>query len=216
MSALNFRQRIASRARYCRAKNGRPFAVRPANPADAQEIERNIMAICAEQEYLHTDTFVRTSEWEALLAQSIDLQGRQILLVAVAGESVIGHARLFPPWFGSKGRHVADLGIAILRPWRDIGIGTAMLGYLLEWAIRLDYLKASVEVIATNQRAINLFRKFGFVEEGRRLNHIRINDTYIDEILMGLNLNQQHLLLFQAQERFFYLMGRYKTCRRLS
>lgn len=199
MIALNFHQRIASQVRYCTAKNGSPFVIRPADPADSQEIEQNIMVICAEQEYLHTDTFVRTSEWEALLAQSIGLQRRQILLVAVADEGVIGHVRLFPLWFGSKGRHVADLGIAILKPCRDVGIGTAMLGYLLEWAIRLDYLKASVEVIATNPRAISLFRKFGFVEEGRRLNHIRINDTYVDEILMGLDLNQKSSCSFKPK-----------------
>ncbi len=59
----------------------------------------------------------------------------------------------------------------------------------------MNYLKASVEIIASNQRAISLFQKFGFVVEGRRLNHIRINDIYCDEILMGLDLNRKQASL---------------------
>ena len=66
------------------AKNGDSFAIRPASPADGQRIEENINNICAEKEFLHTDRFVRTGEWESLLTRSIDLDKRRLLLVAVA------------------------------------------------------------------------------------------------------------------------------------
>ena len=187
---MNLHQHTILHTRYYTAKNGTSFAVRPAILADRQRIEQNIIAICAEQEYLHTDTFVYTSEWETALIRSIDMERRQVLVVAQVKETVIGHVRLFPVWFGPKGRHVANLGIAIVKPWREIGIGTSLLDYLLDWAIRMDYSKASVEVIASNQRAINLFSKFGFTKEGRRLKHIKINGAYHDEVLMGLDLKQ--------------------------
>lgn len=202
MGIFNSQQNVTTYARCYIAKDGSTFWIRPARLTDSQEIERNIIAICKEQEYLHTDTFVFTGEWEALLAQSFDVEKRQILLVAVVNERIVGHARLFPLWFGSKGSHVANLGIAILKSWREIGIGTVLVNCLIEQAIRFNYLKASVEVIATNQRAINLFHNFGFVEEGRRVNYIKINGTFRDEMLLGLDLANRDSCFFKFKEPF--------------
>jgi RimJ/RimL family protein N-acetyltransferase len=171
--------------------------LRPAAPEDAETIVANIQAVCAEQVYLYTDTFVLTDEWLQALAHPVDEDGGHLLIVAQVGEEVVGHLRLFSAWYGPKGRHIGEVGLAIIKPWRERGIGTAMLAYAVEWAERARFQKLTVSVIATNQRALNLFAKFSFVQEGRRARQFNIHEQYIDEILLGRFVNgySQHSLV---------------------
>ncbi|MCB9896264.1 MAG: GNAT family N-acetyltransferase [Planctomycetes bacterium] len=82
--------------------------------------------------------------------------------------------------------HHGSFGISVHPDWRDRGIGRALLETLLAWARANPRLtKVSLAVIADNDRAIALYRKLGFIEEGRRINHIRYDDgRYADDLLM--------------------------------
>lgn len=50
------------------------------------------------------------------------------------------------------------------------------------------YEKISLSVFSTNKRAINLYKKFGFEIEGVKKKEIKIDEEYVDEILMALFL----------------------------
>lgn len=50
--------------------------------------------------------------------------------------------------------------------------------------------KLNLLVLASNDRAISFYKKFGFVEEGRKIREVKIRDGhYDDNILMSLDLN---------------------------
>ena len=140
-------------------KDGDPFLLRPASPTDAKITQTNVQKVCAEQIYLYTDTFVITTEWKQVLAKSIDEKNGQLLALVEVNEEVIGHLRVFPPWYGQKGRHVGEIGLLIIKPWRERGIGTAMVSYALEWAKIANFQKLIASVFSTNHRALNLFLK---------------------------------------------------------
>jgi len=61
-----------------------------------------------------------------------------------------------------------------------------LLEKLLKWAELNPYIeKISLGVFSTNESAIALYKKMGFVEEGRKINEIKLNDKqYIDDVLM--------------------------------
>ena len=111
-----------------------------------------------------------------------------VLLVAEKNQEVLGYSRLFPPWFGKKGKHNAELGIAVKKPWREIGVGAHLLSDLIHCASVLEFRYARAEVISNNQRALNLFTKFGFSEEARRRDYLCINNCFYDEVLMFLRI----------------------------
>ena len=48
----------------------------------------------------------------------------------------------------------------------------------------------SLEVREGNERAIALYKRFGFVEVGRHKARINVRGTYYDEILMDLDLTE--------------------------
>jgi ribosomal protein S18 acetylase RimI-like enzyme len=88
-------------------------------------------------------------------------------------------------------RHTAELGMAVLQTSRGLGIGTALLRYTLEWAARHNIEKVNLGVRASNQRAQALYRRFGFVEEGRRVKEIKdLANEYDDSIEMAIFLEK--------------------------
>ncbi len=60
---------------------------------------------------------------------------------------------------------------------------------MIEWARERGLHKLSLSVFPHNAAAIALYRKFGFVEEGRRVKHFRrASGELWDTIDMGLLL----------------------------
>lgn len=166
-------------------KDAIPFILRPAAPSDTDSIRSNIQLVCDEQIYLHTDTFMLTPEWRKAFERSVDNIAGYLLLVVQAEGQIVGHLRLFAEWYGNRGRHVGDIGIVLLPEWRGHHIGTTMLHYAVDWAKQVRFEKLTATVIATNERALNLFRNFEFVQEGYRSQQLKIGQEYYDEILLG-------------------------------
>jgi RimJ/RimL family protein N-acetyltransferase len=73
--------------------------------------------------------------------------------------------------------------------WRGRGVGAALVAAAIDWARARDLHKLTLGVFPHNQAAIALYRKAGFVEEGRRVRHIRrASGELWDLIEMGLLL----------------------------
>jgi RimJ/RimL family protein N-acetyltransferase len=82
--------------------------------------------------------------------------------------------------------HRGMFGISIRKEWRGRGVGEAVLRALLDWATKNPRIeKVSLAVLADNANAIALYRKLGFVEEGRRVREIKVaKGKYLDDLLM--------------------------------
>jgi len=82
--------------------------------------------------------------------------------------------------------HRGVFGMAVEPDWRRIGIGQGLLTVFIEWAKKNPNLeKICLAVISTNSRALALYEKMGFQEEGRRVREVQFgNNNYVDDILM--------------------------------
>ena len=154
-----------------------PFAIRPAREDDRLPLARLFAAVAEERDGIATeppvDVEARAARW--------DLEGT---IVAVAGADVIGSIHL-----GDSGHGFADVGMAVAKEWRGRGVGTALLDAAIEWARERGMHKLCLGVFAHNEAAIGLYRKLGFVEEGRRVaQYRRSNGELWDSIEMGLRL----------------------------
>ena len=105
-------------------------------------------------------------------------------MVALAGDVVVGELHVEPSRFG-----FGDLGMLVAAGWRGRGVGTALVAAAIEWARGRGLHKLTLSVFPHNEAAVALYRKFGFVEEGRRARHIRrASGELWDVIDMGLLL----------------------------
>jgi len=100
---------------------------------------------------------------------------------AVAGGQVIGmiHVEASRHGFG-------EFGMLVDRDWRGRGVGSALVQAAIALARQQGLHKLSLEVFAHNAAGIALYRKCGFVEEGRRPGQYRrASGELWDTIIMG-------------------------------
>ncbi len=105
-------------------------------------------------------------------------------LVAEIDDERAGLLFLVPTSFG-----VAELGMLVARGHRGRGVGTALVAVAIDLARERGFHKLTLGVFPHNAAALALYRRFGFVEEGRRARHIRrANGELWDLVEMGLPL----------------------------
>jgi L-phenylalanine/L-methionine N-acetyltransferase len=92
---------------------------------------------------------------------------------------------------GGLNRHVAALGMSVSKEWRGRGVGSALLQEALRWARSVGVEKVSLTVYEHNTRAVALYRKFGFVDEGRLSGQSKKSYGYEDEVIMSRWLTPQ-------------------------
>lgn len=83
--------------------------------------------------------------------------------------------------------HSCLFGISLHPAWRSVGLGSVLIQEMLNWATTVPQLeKICLQVLHTNTRAIALYKKFGFTEEGRQVRAVKTSEnTYLDDILMA-------------------------------
>lgn len=155
------------------------FVVRPASAGDARAMAGLFAAVAEERDSIATEPPVEIEERAALFARTA-----AGTVVAVADGRVVGmlHVDVSRHGFG-------EFGMLVDRDWRGRGAGSALLQATVEWARDQGLHKLCLEVFAHNSAAIALYRKHGFMEEGRRIKQYRrASGELWDSIVMGLLL----------------------------
>jgi RimJ/RimL family protein N-acetyltransferase len=101
-------------------------------------------------------------------------------------ETLVGHALLDPMPLVNNA-HIFRLTIVVHPGHTGRGIGRLLMTDLMRWAEHDERVeKIELLVRATNERAIRLYRRFGFAEEGRIARCLRLEDgTYVDDLMMA-------------------------------
>jgi ribosomal protein S18 acetylase RimI-like enzyme len=108
-------------------------------------------------------------------------------IVVVAHGEIVGHALLDPLKLVVTS-HVVDLTIAVHEGYQRRGLGKKLLSHLIEWAKANPKIeRMELRVRSSNSNAIALYKKLGFVEEGRMVKRLKIGPgRYLDDLVMGL------------------------------
>jgi RimJ/RimL family protein N-acetyltransferase len=161
------------------------ITIRPARIEEAailcsaeREIAQTPGLLISRPEELRPETF------SALIEKLTNGAGWYV--VAEENGACVGHALLNPMELSAVA-HVFRLTIVVHPGQSGRGIGTLLMQSLCDWAKNSPQLhKVELLVRATNERALSLYRKFGFIEEGRFRERVRMPDgTFVDEIAMG-------------------------------
>jgi len=86
---------------------------------------------------------------------------------------------------GIKTAHRATVGIAILKDYWNLGIGTAMFEELIAEAKKRQTEIIELDFVQGNERAKHLYEKFGFRVVAEKPNALKLKDgTYLSEFYM--------------------------------
>ncbi|MDS0526608.1 ribosomal protein S18-alanine N-acetyltransferase [Clostridium sp. SHJSY1] len=98
-------------------------------------------------------------------------------LVAKSNDKIVGFAGV---WTIVDEGHITN--IAVHPEFREKGIGSALIKSLIDYSKNWGCTSLTLEVRASNTPAKNLYKKFGFVEEGIRKKYYQDNKE--DAIIM--------------------------------
>lgn len=170
-------------------RDGRCVVVREVDHHDGPGMVHLLREVANERAYTLLEPPEVDTRAPAMLRDMGTKDPNELRLLARCGESdtdVIADLTLGTKSF-RRIAHVAKLGMEIRKDFRGVGLGDAMLRIALAWAAQHPLIaRVELQVFADNARALALYRKHGFVEEGRRRKYMRVGDQYLDDLIMGM------------------------------
>lgn len=111
-------------------------------------------------------------------------------IVAIVDGEVAGYLGFHHPTPLVTNQHVLELDIGIDQRFQGKGIGLQLVEKGKEVAKAKGIRKLALRVLATNNSAVQFYKKCGFVEQGRLINEFFIDGKYVDDILMYMLLDE--------------------------
>jgi RimJ/RimL family protein N-acetyltransferase len=166
------------------ARDGRSWTLRPGRPTDGRGLARLFAAVRREGRWLITTPGAVSEPSEAFWISEMIRADEHLVLVAESDAEVVGNV-LVTVDRGVATEHIGVLSITIADGWREVGIGSELVGAAQRWAIDRGLRKLSLGVFPDNERAIAVYTKRGFVREGLRRGQYRTGNAFRDEVLMA-------------------------------
>lgn len=163
------------------------YLIRPATEADLDELLHYAEALFSEGLPGIFRRPAPTREEELEFIRSHTTRPNSILLLAVAVDEVVGVAGFLGETLPERA-HAGEFGVSIAQSWRGRGIGTALLEALFAWAAEHGIRRIEGGAFATNPRALELYRRLGFVEEGRLVGAVIRDGVPVDLIAIAKTL----------------------------
>lgn len=111
---------------------------------------------------------------------------KDMMIAAFVNNELAGNVGISCVRNDIKLKHRAVSGISIKEKYWNNGIGNALLGEVIEQARQMGYEQIELGVFSDNEKAKELYEKYGFEVWGNVKNAYKLKDgTYRDEIMMG-------------------------------
>ena len=168
-----------------KARNGSHVVLRTPRWEDLDDLLDFINSLVDEKaDIARAEKVSREAEIEWLTEALDQLERDETFhMVAEVNGKVIGNSEI-RRWRRGYERHVGFVGVALRNGFRDVGIGTAMMKTLIEYAKKSGLIVLVLQVFATNERAIHVYEKVGFVKTGTIPKKFFKDGQFIDEITM--------------------------------
>jgi L-phenylalanine/L-methionine N-acetyltransferase len=164
------------------------IVLRAAEPADAAEMSALMGSPGVFEGTLQMPDAAVASRLERL--GKTDATGVQLVAVDLDTPSgaprIAAHAGLFTPHASLRRMHARGLGITVGKDFQGQGLGDRLMHRLLDWADNwAGVLRVELTVFTDNTRAIALYQRHGFVQEGVLRAYGLRGGEYIDAFSMA-------------------------------
>lgn len=168
-------------------KDGSACILRPVEVKDAEAMIEYLRIVSSETPFLlrNGDEVTYTVESEEQLLEDKRNAPREIMMVAEVNGSIAGNCGIVSHGNLRRVYHRCGFAIALKEAYWNLGIGSAMMEYACSLAKKMGYEQVELEVVDGNNRAKNLYERFGFEETGKNIRALRYDDgSYRDEYKM--------------------------------
>ena len=168
-------------------KNGQKCLLRSPTAEDTEGMIAYLRQTSGETPYMarYEDEVTMTADKEGRFLSEILDDPKIIMIAAFIDGRLIANAGLSRVSLREKHHHRAEFGISIVKEYWNQGLGSALLAAIIESAKSAGYEQLELDVVAENERAVALYKKFGFETYGTRERSFKLRDgSYSSEYLM--------------------------------
>ncbi|WP_002147424.1 GNAT family N-acetyltransferase [Bacillus cereus] len=167
--------------------NGLDYTIRSATFQDADQLSEIRVQIDGETENMDREAgegLIDTEGFQKIIKTDSEKM-KNLFLVAEVHNRIVGFSRCE----GSDLKrlsHKVEFGVCILKEFWGYGIGKSLLQQSINWADENEVKKIALQVLETNEKAIQLYKKLEFEVEGVLKNDKRLSDgKYYNTVIMG-------------------------------
>ena len=107
-------------------------------------------------------------------------------LVACLDGDIVGNLTLVHQVRSPRRQHAGELGMAVHDRWQGKGVGGALMAEAIDLADNwLNLTRIELSVFTDNERAIRLYRHWGFATEGTMKKYAFRDGEFVDALVMA-------------------------------
>lgn len=168
-------------------KSNKEVILRSQKVSDAQNLLNYLKEVSRETDFMvrYPEEITMSLEGEEKIIENIINSDKDIMISAFIDEKLVGNLGLNCFRNHIKLKHRAVIGIAIRKDYWNLGLGSILIEEAINLAIELGYEQIELEVSTLNERAIVLYKKYGFEVYGIRDRDFKFKDgSYGSSTLM--------------------------------
>ncbi|TFB12908.1 GNAT family N-acetyltransferase [Filobacillus milosensis] len=163
------------------------YIIRSANENDAKTLSEIRVQIDGETENMDREkgeAYIDELGFKQLIKED-DETAHNLFLVCEINGRIVGFSRCEGNLL-KRMSHKVEFGVCVLKDFWGYGIGTNFLKETITWADTNEIKKITLSVLETNEKAIMLYKNYGFQEEGVLKKDKLLSDgNYYNTVIMG-------------------------------
>lgn len=173
-------------------KDSHKLILRSPKESDAQSLIDLMQTVDRETKFLGREPgeFNFTLEQEKEFIKSKASNNKSRFLVAELDGEIIGSCHVEHVLNQKRYLHRAAMAVTVRKDYWNKGIGSKLMQECIGWCKEKGVEQLELEVVTQNERAVSMYKKFGFDVYGTKKHALKYEDgTYADEYIMCLFLN---------------------------
>lgn len=166
---------------------GLKYSIRSAVIKDAETLSKLRVQIDGETENMDRErgeAYIDTSAFKEIIKTDTESL-RNLFLVAVIDTQIVGYSRCEGTNL-KRLLHKVEFGVCVLKEYWGYRIGRNLLQESISWADSVNIKKMTLNVLETNNKAIELYKNHGFEIEGILImDKLLADEIYYNTIVMG-------------------------------
>ena len=168
-------------------KNGKKLTVRRAAEDNAEGVLNVLCTADSETRFLAREPEEKkpTVERERQMLSALGADPDSALFAAEYDSKIVGICSVGLVRKNLRFRHRANVSFVVLKDFWGLGIGGKMMEECITWCKEHGVEQIELDVVTENERAVNMYKSFGFRIIGTLPHALRYADgTYADEYYM--------------------------------
>lgn len=158
---------------------------------DAEDLIEYMKIVDCETKFLAREAgeFSLTVDQEKDFINKATSNGNLFFLVCEIDNEIVANCSVGIGNSNMRFRHRASIGLSVKKKYWNFGIGKLLMQESIDWCKLNKIEQLELEVVTQNDRAISLYKKFGFQIQGTKERAMKYEDgSYADEYQMILFL----------------------------